>query len=39
MSQRAQCDLAASTGIHAGEGVIKQLLAGANAVQVVEIIK
>ena len=38
MSQRAQCDLAASTGIHAGAGVIKQLLAGANAVQVVSTI-
>lgn len=28
-------DFAASTGVHDGEGVIKQLLAGANAVQVV----
>ena len=35
MSERVNCDLAASTGIHDGEGVIKQLLAGANAVQVV----
>ncbi|MCF8368793.1 MAG: dihydroorotate dehydrogenase-like protein [Bacteroidales bacterium] len=35
MSQRAKCDLAASTGIHDGTAVIKQLLAGANAVQVV----
>lgn len=35
MSQRVQCDLAASTGVHSGKGLIKQLLAGANAVQVV----
>lgn len=35
MSSRVKCDLAASTGVHDGEGVIKQLLAGANAVQVV----
>jgi dihydroorotate dehydrogenase (fumarate) len=35
MSGRVSCDLAASTGVHNGEGVIKQLLAGANAVQVV----
>ena len=35
MSGRVQCDLAASTGIHDGEAMIKQLLAGASAVQVV----
>jgi len=35
MANRVKCDLAASTGIHDGEAVIKQLLAGANAVQVV----
>lgn len=34
MSNRVKCDLAASTGIHDGRAVIKQLLAGANAVQV-----
>lgn len=34
MSDRAECDLAASTGIHDGEAVIKQILAGANAVQI-----
>ena len=34
MSQRVHCDLAASTGIHTGEDVIKMLLAGATAVQV-----
>jgi dihydroorotate dehydrogenase (fumarate) len=28
------CDLAASTGVHDGEGFVKQLLAGATAVQV-----
>ena len=35
MSQKVQCDLAASTGVHDGEGVIKQILAGAQAVQMV----
>jgi dihydroorotate dehydrogenase (fumarate) len=35
MSRRAQCDLAASTGVHDGVGLVKQLLAGAKAVQVV----
>jgi dihydroorotate dehydrogenase (fumarate) len=34
MSDRAQCDLAASTGIHNGEAAIKQLLGGAKAVQI-----
>lgn len=34
MSQKAGCDLAASTGIHDGKAVIKQLLVGAKAVQV-----
>lgn len=34
MDGRVDCDLAASTGVHDGDGVIKQLLAGANAVQV-----
>ncbi len=33
MSDRVSCDLAASTGVHDGSGVIKQLLAGAKAVQ------
>ena len=33
MSQRINCDLAATTGIHSGEDVIKILLAGAGAVQ------
>lgn len=35
MSSKVDCDLAASTGIHDAEAVIKQLLAGADAVQVV----
>jgi dihydroorotate dehydrogenase (fumarate) len=35
MSQKVSCDLVASTGIHDGKAVIKQLLAGAQAVQVV----
>jgi len=35
MAKRAKCDLAASTGIHDGQAMIKQLLAGAKAVQVV----
>jgi len=35
MSQRVGCDLSASTGIHDGAAVIKQLLAGAASVQVV----
>jgi len=35
MANRVSCDLAASTGVHDGTSVIKQLLAGADAVQVV----
>jgi dihydroorotate dehydrogenase (fumarate) len=35
MSKNVSCDLAASTGIHNGQAMIKQLLAGAAAVQVV----
>lgn len=35
MSRRVGCDLAASTGVHDGTGLIKQLLAGATAVQAV----
>jgi dihydroorotate dehydrogenase (fumarate) len=34
MANRVKCDLAASTGVHDGVALIKQLLAGANAVQV-----
>lgn len=35
MSERVKCDLSASTGIHDAAAVIKQLLAGANTVQIV----
>lgn len=38
MANRVKCDLAASTGVHDGKAVIKQLLAGATAVQVVSAI-
>lgn len=34
-SGMVECDLAATTGIHDGEALVKQLLAGANAVQIV----
>ena len=34
MHNRVGCDLAASTGVHDGAAVIKQLLAGANVVQI-----
>ena len=34
-SGMVECDLAATTGIHDGEALTKQLLAGANAVQIV----
>ena len=35
MARRVNCDLAASTGVDDGAGVIKQILAGAQAVQMV----
>jgi len=35
MAKRVKCDLAASTGVHDGKAVVKQLLAGADAVQMV----
>ncbi|MEE4116222.1 MAG: dihydroorotate dehydrogenase-like protein [Marinilabiliaceae bacterium] len=35
MSGKTECDLCATTGIHNGEALIKQILAGAAAVQVV----
>jgi dihydroorotate dehydrogenase (fumarate) len=34
MAERVSCDLAASTGVHDGTALIKQILAGANAVQI-----
>ncbi len=38
MSKRIDCDIVASTGIHDGEGVIKQILAGATAVQLASVL-
>jgi dihydroorotate dehydrogenase (fumarate) len=35
MANRVKCDLAASTGVHDGKAVVKQILAGADAVQMV----
>jgi len=37
-SHNASCNIAASTGVHTGKGVIKQILAGADAVQVASIL-
>ncbi len=34
LSDRLHCDIAASTGVHDGAGMVKQLLAGAKAVQI-----
>ncbi len=38
LSPHVKCDLAASTGVHDGEAVIKQLLAGAQVVQVASVL-
>jgi dihydroorotate dehydrogenase (fumarate) len=38
MSKKAGCGLIASTGVHSGESVIKQVLAGADAVQIVSVL-
>lgn len=38
LSSRVKCDLAASTGVHDGKAVIKQLLAGARAVQIASVL-
>lgn len=38
LSDRVQCDLAASTGIHDGKAVVKMLLAGAKAVQIASVL-
>ncbi len=38
MAKRVSCDLSASTGVHDGEGLIKQLLAGANTVQIASVL-
>lgn len=34
MSDKVNCDIASSTGVHDGKALVKQLLAGANAVQI-----
>ncbi len=38
LSPHVKCDLAASTGIHDGEAVIKQLLAGATVTQIASVL-
>ncbi len=38
LSDRLHCDIAASTGVHDGEGAIKLMLAGAKAVQVASVL-
>jgi dihydroorotate dehydrogenase (fumarate) len=38
LSNKVQCDIAASTGIHDGKAMIKQLLAGAKAVQIASVL-
>lgn len=38
MSDRTECDLAASTGVQSGDDVIKMILAGATAVQVASVV-
>ncbi len=38
MSSHVKCDLAASTGVHDGKALIKQLLAGAKAVQIASVL-
>jgi dihydroorotate dehydrogenase (fumarate) len=38
LSSKIQCDIAASTGVHDGKSVIKQLLAGAKAVQIASVL-
>lgn len=38
LSDEVKCDLAASTGIHSGESVLKNILAGAKAVQIASVL-
>ncbi len=38
LSERVSCDIAASTGIHDGKGLVKVLLAGAKAAQICSIL-
>ncbi len=37
MSNRVKCDLAASTGVHDGQAMVKQILAGAKVVEVASV--
>lgn len=38
MSGKIKCDLAASTGIHSADAIVKQLLAGAKAVEIASVV-
>ena len=38
LSSSVKCDLAASTGVHDGKALIKELLAGAKAVQIASVL-
>ncbi|MBN1650467.1 MAG: dihydroorotate dehydrogenase-like protein [Bacteroidales bacterium] len=38
LSKRVRCELSASTGVHNGEALIKQLLAGAQTVQIASVL-
>lgn len=38
MSSHIKCEIAASTGVHDGNGVVKQLLAGAQVVQIASVL-
>lgn len=38
LSDKVHCDISASTGVHDGEGVVKQILAGASTVQIVSVL-
>jgi dihydroorotate dehydrogenase (fumarate) len=38
LSEELDCDLAATTGVHSGTGVVKQILAGAKAVQICSVL-
>ncbi len=38
LSKKTDCDLAATTGIHSAETIIKQILAGASAVQIASVL-
>jgi len=38
LADRVHCDIAASTGVHDGQAMVKQLLAGAKAVQIASVL-